>query len=91
MLAAIETAAQKGAAIVDRASRSAEIHALTVRFSGEQKYRIPRRRVRHDTMAVPLDFVSLFRVENKTLIAPAALRAPVAGHASLFVWKQTPV
>jgi len=85
VLPAIEASAQEGTAIIDRASRSAEIHALTVRFSGEQKHRIPRRPIRNNAMPVQLDFVSPFRVENKTLITPAAFGTPVAGHIGLSV------
>ena len=85
MLPAVETPAQQRAPIIDRASRSTEIHALTVRLGGEQRYQIPRRQIRHHAMPIRLDFVSLFRVENKTLITPAALCAAVAGHADLSV------
>ena len=91
MLPAVETPAQQGAAIIDRASRSAQIHALTVRLGGEQKDPIPRPGIRHNAMPVRLDFVSLIRVQNKTLITSAALCAPVAGHPGLFVQLQIPV
>jgi hypothetical protein len=84
VLPAIKTPAQEGATLIDRASGSAEIHALTVRLRGEQKHRIPRR-TRHNAMPVRLDFVSLFGVENKTLIASTALDTPVARHVGLFV------
>jgi len=82
---AIETPAEQGAVIVDRASRSAEIHALTVRLGGEQENRIPRRPIPHNAMPVRLDFVALLRVEKKTLITFAALGASVAGHVGLSV------
>jgi hypothetical protein len=36
-------------------------------------------------MPVRLDFVSLFGVQNKTLIAWTALNTAVAGHVGLFV------
>jgi hypothetical protein len=85
VLAAIETSAQERATIVDRASRGAEIHTLTVRLGGKQKHRISGHRILHNAMPVPLDFVSLFRVENKTLITPAALRTSIAGHVALSV------
>jgi hypothetical protein len=58
---------------------------MTARFSGEQEHRILRRSIIHNAVPVRLDFVSLFRVEDKTLIASAALCAPVAGHAGLSV------
>jgi hypothetical protein len=90
VLPAVETPAEEGAAIIDRASRSTEIHALTV-LGGEQEYRLPRRPIRHNAMPVRLHLVSLFRVEEKTLITPATLDAPVAGHVSLSGGEQTPV
>jgi hypothetical protein len=83
VLPAVETPAEEGAAIIDRASRSTEIHALTVRLGGEQKYRLPRRLIRRNAMPVRLHLVALFRVEEKTLITSAALGAPVAGYVSL--------
>jgi len=85
VLPAVETPAEEGATIIDRASRIAEIHALTVRLGGEQKYRIPRRLIRHNVMTVRIHLVALFRVEKKTLIASTALSASVAGHVSLSV------
>jgi hypothetical protein len=91
VLPAVKTAAEKRAAIIDRASRSTEIHALTVRFGGEQKYRIPRHLIPRNSMPVRLYIVALFRVKEKTLIASAALRAPVAGHVGQSVGEQTPV
>jgi len=91
VLPAIETPAEEGATIIDGASRSAEIHALTVPLGGEQKHRIPRRLIADNVMPVRLDFVALFRMEKKTLIATTTLSAPVAGHVSLSVWGQTPV
>ena len=91
MLPAIETAAEEGATIIDSASRSAQIHALTVPLGGEQKYRIPRHLIPDNVMPVRLNFVALFRMEKKTLIASTALSAPVAGHVSLSVYGQTPV
>jgi hypothetical protein len=91
VLPAIETPAQERATIIDRAPRSAEIHALTVRLGSEQIYRIPSRQIRHNAMPVPRDFVSLFRVEHKTLITPAALRTPIARHIGLSVQNQPPV
>jgi hypothetical protein len=83
VLPAVETPAEERATIINRASRSAEIHALAVCLGGEQKYRIPGRRIGHNAMSVRLDFVSLFRVENKTLITSTALSASVAGHVGL--------
>ena len=85
MLPAIETPAKQGATIIDRASRSAEIHALTVRLGGEQEYRVPSRLIGHHVMPVRLHFVALFRVEKKTLITSTALGAPVATHVGLSV------
>ena len=85
MLAAVETPAQERATIIDRASRSAEIHALTVRLGCEQEDRIPSRLIRHNTMPVRLHFVAAFRVKKKSLVASATLGAPVAGHVSLAV------
>ena len=43
VLPAIEAPAQQRAAIIDRASRSAKVHALAVRLGGEKKHRISRR------------------------------------------------
>lgn len=91
MLPAVETSAEQGAAIVDRASRRPEIHALTVRPGGEQEDRLPRRLIRHYAMQVRLHMVALFRVKEKTLIASTALGAPVAGHLGLAGGEQTPV
>jgi hypothetical protein len=91
VLAAIEAPAQDRAAIIDRASRSAKIHALTIRLGGQQKHWISCGPIRHNPMRVRLDFIPLFRMENQALITPAALSTPVAGHARLFVWNQTPV
>ena len=85
VLAAIESPAEEGAAVVDRASRSAEIDALAVRLGGEQENRIPRRAIGHHAMPVRLDFVAPFRVEKKALITFAALGAAVAGHVRLSV------
>jgi hypothetical protein len=85
VLAAVETPAQERATIIDRASRSAEINALTVCLGGEEEYRIPSRLIPHHAMPVRLHFVALFRVKKKTLIASATLGAPVAEHVSLAV------
>ena len=91
MLPAVEIPAEEGAAIVDRASRSPEIHALTVHLGGEQEYRLPCRLILHNAMPVRLHLVALFGVEEKTLITSTALGAPVAGHLSLAGAEQTPV
>ena len=91
MLPAVETAAEKRATIIDRASRGTEIHALTVCLGGEQEYRIPRHLIRRNAMAVRLYIVALFRVKKETLIASTTLRAPIARHVSLLVGEQTPV
>ena len=90
MLPAIETPAEEGAAIIDRASRSPEIHTLTVRLGREQEYWLPRRLIRHNAVAVRLHLVALFGVKKKTLIASTALGASVAGNFSLAVWGQIP-
>ena len=91
MLPAIETPAEKGAAIIDRASRRAQIHALTVRIGGKQEHRIPSRLIPRDAMPVRLYFVALFWVKKEALIASTALRAPIAGRVGLSVGEQTPV
>jgi hypothetical protein len=85
VLPAVETPAEKRATIIDRASRSAEIHALAVRLGGEQEHRIPRCLIPHNAMPIRIHLVALFRVEKETLIASAALRAPITGNVSLFV------
>jgi len=58
---------------------------VTVRLGGEQENRIPCRLIIQHVMPVRFDFVTLFRVEKKTLITSTALGAPVAGHVSLSV------
>lgn len=85
MLPAIETPAEERTAIIDRASRWAEIYAVTVRIGGKQEYRIPRRLIYQNVMSIRLHVVALFRVKKETLIAFATLGARVAGHVSLTV------
>ena len=85
MLPAIEAPAQQRAAIVDGASRRAQIHALAVRLGGEQEQRIPRRLVRHHPMPVLFDLVAVFRMKKEPLIASTALGAAVTGHVGLSV------
>ena len=83
MLPAVETPTEERAAIIDRASRGAEIHALTVRIGGKHEYRIPRRLICQNVMPIRLHIVALFRVKKQTLIAFATLGACIAGHDSL--------
>jgi hypothetical protein len=52
VLPAVETPAEDRATIIDRASGSAEIDAVTVLVGGEERHGIPRRPVRHDAMPV---------------------------------------
>jgi hypothetical protein len=91
VLPAVETSTQQRPPIVDRASRGTKIDAVAIRFSGKQKNRISRHRIDNNAVTVRLDLISLFRVENKTLITSAALCTSVARHAALFVYDQTPV
>ena len=90
VLAAVEGAAEERAAIVDRASRSAKIDALTARQGGKQEDRFPRRPIRHHLMLVGIHCVAPFRMKEQTLIAVAARGAAVAGHGRLVVRRQTP-
>ena len=85
MLPAVETPAEERAAIVDGASRWAEIYAVTVRIGGKQEYRVFRPRICQNLMAIRLDIVALFRVKKETLITFATLGARVTGHVSLTV------
>jgi hypothetical protein len=88
---AVETPAEERATIIDRASRSAEIDALTVRLRGKQEYWIPRRLIRQNFVPVRLHCIALLRLKKETLIASAALGAAMTGHLSLFYRGQTPV
>lgn len=83
MLPAVETPAEEGAAIIDRASRSSQIYTLTVRLGSEQEYRIPCLPIARYAMPIRIHLVTLLRVEEKTLITSTALGAPVAGNVRL--------
>lgn len=91
MLPAIETPAEQRTAVVNRASRSALIHALTIGFGGKQKYWLSRRRIRKGTMPVLLHIVTLFGMQEEALITSTALGAIAAWHISLSVWQQGPL
>jgi len=75
--------------MVNSAARRAEIHAVAVRLGGKQVYRIARRLVGQDVVPVRFHFVAVFWMKEKTLIAPAAFCAAVAGYFGLSVGEQT--
>lgn len=88
MFPAIETPAQKRTAIVDGATRGAQINAFTVVFRGEEKDRVAGIRVSGDPNLVRRHIVALVWMEEQRLAAPAAFRATRAGHFRLVVRRQ---
>jgi hypothetical protein len=81
---AVETAAQMRAAIIDRASRGAEVHAFPVLLRGKKKNRIAGIGVRADPNLVGLHGVTLRRMQKERLIAPAAFDTTPARDFRLF-------
>ena len=79
MLAAVEGPAKEWAALVNRASRGAEIDAGAVLFGGEKIDRISGSRVGKHLKLVRVHVIALLRVQKKALIAFAAFGAGVAG------------
>jgi hypothetical protein len=86
---AIERPAQMRTPIVDGASARAEIDALSTAVCGKREYRVSVLAMCYYPKLVRFDIVSILGRQNEALTAPAALRAAIAGHVSLFAWRQT--
>jgi len=77
---AVETAAQKGTAVVNRASRWTEVHTFAVCLGGKEKDRITGLGVFGDTDLVGFEIIALRRMQEERLLAPATFGATVAGN-----------
>ena len=88
MLPAIETPAQKGPAMIDRATGSAQIHALAVLLRGQQENPVAGIRVSCHPNLVRFHLVALPGMQKQRLFAPAALGTAVAGHFRLTGCRQ---
>jgi len=91
VLSAVETPAEERTTLIDRASRSPQIYALTIRFGGKHEYRISRDLIRESAMPVRLHVIPPPGVKKKTLIAFTTLGAIAARHVSLFHLKATSI
>ena len=70
---AVETPAEEGAAVIDRASRGTKIDALAAPARWRADIESSRRPIHHNLMPIRIHFVAMFGVKKETLIASAAL------------------
>ena len=91
MFSAVEAAAQKRPAFVNRAAVQSEINAATafVRRKGED--RIAGDAMAQNSELVGFDVVPVLRMKNKPLVTPATLRASVARHFGRLISQQPPL